>query len=310
MCANELSREIRTAVLAAAQEIGPASGVDTIILFGSVHRGKADRISDVDFAVVGTADACEHARKALGDAVEDRYVETIEVYPERDLEDMARWGDIRREALRTGERLWGTPGPEVQAVLDRPALRMPTREVGWRQKLQARRAAAALRDWGELWTEREEIDEYRTFAGQSSALAVDLFVKNALLYRGYHGAHEHDLEGLLAREGAAKEGPPVLVGTTHQEDMETLEACRDMVDGLTRVDRIAWDPAYDDLKLVASSVDAQTRRMGKLLVLMEREEALLRKYGPEEQPVDEGAGEESAGAKRAKEAAGPARGPA
>ena len=201
---GKLNREIRTEVEEVARRMGPEIGVEGIVLFGSVARGKADWVSDADLAVVGTAEACAGAPKALGKAIKSIYAEILRIKPEADLEEMRNWGDVRREALETGILVWGKLPPEVETVLRETPRPMPISEINWRQGTQGSNTGHAVREWSELQEQETDREAMRCLTGRSSAVAANLFVRNALLYRGYYATHEQDLKRLLNRGGTEK----------------------------------------------------------------------------------------------------------
>ena len=103
--------------MAASREIGPQTGIEAVVLFGSVQQGTAHARSDCDLAVIERTEQCSEARRRLEEAEGEAEFNVIEVNPEKQERDLRQWGSVAREALTCGEVIWGEKNKELEQML-------------------------------------------------------------------------------------------------------------------------------------------------------------------------------------------------
>ena len=275
MTATARSIEIRQAAHEIADGLRGTPELEAVVLFGSAAHGTADRWSDCDLAVMGSAAACKLARRRVPDWHEgaDVEVQCVSLAREHEYGNIHEWGSIGRQVVESGIACWG--GDAVRKQRMREPGRMTLDRVYTKQALTLSTVEMAVESWLKYRTLREQ--PMLEVAAKHSADAAELVLKHAGAYRGYAMPYGHAAKDIAAGRRPRQADPLLKEGDAASSAY--LDKLGETLNGDTRSDH---DRLYVETaeEVGPASEPRVARRMEALLKAAAEEQLRLEQVQP------------------------------
>ena len=232
MTATARSIEIRQAAHEIAEGLQGIPQLEAVVLYGSAAHGTADRWSDCDLAVMGSAAACRLARRRVPDWHDgaDVEVQCVELAREHGYGNVNEWGSIGRQVVESGIACWG--GEAVRKQRMRQPGKMTLDTVYAKQLLTLITTKMAVDSW--LGYQRHKEQGRLEVAAKHSADAAELVLKHAGAYRGYAMPYGHAAKEIAAGRGPRQADP--LLKESDATSSAYLDKLGETLNGHTRSD--------------------------------------------------------------------------
>lgn len=231
-----------------AKALEGTTGLEACVLFGSLARGEASRGSDIDIALIGTAQGCEEACRQWPMELEGTPVEIVELAAETGYGGVGIRGALGREIVETGTALSGAA--RVRELAHGEARAMTPEEIWGAHEQQLEETVDSLEKWEKALSRPTSTAVLRGAARQS-AFAGELLLKGAVRNRGLPIATVHDTSAIAGHAVGALErgevGVAVLPGTP-EEVAARIEEIRKAVNCNVHKDHLNgyWDVRDED----------------------------------------------------------------